>query len=228
MRYARRVLVNGRLISPLVRTHGQRYMYVDYGCRCAPCSDAHRAYDKAAKVERLARTAANGGIAPVAAHNASTYANWGCRCSECLDSWSEVSRKRRAARAALTPRVASSTGGAPDTFNQAVPGSIPGRPTEPRINDAEAWEELMNDTPAVVYVAMWADHHGDTAVHVFRHASAAIDWAKEKVRDCARYGEEDDPELDEELTEGMRGDGWLYYGRYSCDDRIWVMKKEVQ
>lgn len=43
------------------------------------------ARDKASRQSRLAKTAANGGIAPVAKHNASVYTNWGCRCKICLD-----------------------------------------------------------------------------------------------------------------------------------------------
>lgn len=43
------------------------------------------ARDKANRQSRLAMTAANGGIAPVAKHNASVYTNWGCRCKICLD-----------------------------------------------------------------------------------------------------------------------------------------------
>jgi hypothetical protein len=48
---------------------------------------------------RLARTAANGGIAPIARHDVATYNNWGCRCPTCTtakaDWWAGYTAARR-------------------------------------------------------------------------------------------------------------------------------------
>ncbi len=64
----------------------------------------------------------------------------------------------------------------------------------------------------VVAVVIWVDRHSDTEAYVFHRTADAIEWAKTKARE---YGRPED--LDEELTEPMRTDGWLYYGNYSCE-----------
>jgi len=53
-------------------------------CGCVVCRNAHRDRSRLELVARRERTAANGGVAPVAQHNRSTYSNWGCRCGDCL------------------------------------------------------------------------------------------------------------------------------------------------
>jgi hypothetical protein len=70
----------------------------------------------------------------------------------------------------------------------------------------------MPNLPDTVYIAVWADRHTDTRVIPFVYAHDAIAWARDKVRSL-------DPDyLDEELLEGMRDAGWLYYGCYSLED----------
>lgn len=58
----------------------------------------------ATSAERRARqrqaTEDNGGVAPTAAHNASTYTNWGCRCAACRRDSSDAARWRREQRKA--------------------------------------------------------------------------------------------------------------------------------
>jgi hypothetical protein len=71
---------------------------------------------------------------------------------------------------------------------------------------------MESQTPNTVAVVIWADRHSDTDAYVYRHTADAIEWAKRQVRE---YGHPED--IDEELTDGMRQDGWLYYGKYSCE-----------
>lgn len=84
--FARRRLINGRLVSPR-GIHGTDGCYSNHGCRCESCSQAHAQGVADAKAARVAKTAANGGIAPTGTHGASTYANWRCRCQVCVDAW---------------------------------------------------------------------------------------------------------------------------------------------
>lgn len=80
-----------------MRSHGSYGRYNDGGCRCDACTAANRTVHKRNLLIRLARTAANGGVAPVTAHGKSTYDNWGCRCPVCCDA----KRKANAAYKAL-------------------------------------------------------------------------------------------------------------------------------
>jgi len=74
-----------------------------------------------------------------------------------------------------------------------------------------------------VYAAIITDHHADVEVNVFQTAGAAIEWAQTEARSADRHGV-----LDEELTDLMRRDGWLYYGCYSDeDDFIYVIELEL-
>lgn len=62
-----------------------------------------------------------------------------------------------------------------------------------------------------VYVLLHEDRHTDTTAQVFLDKERAISYARELVRSF-------EPEhLDETLTSGMAGAGWLYYGCYSCE-----------
>jgi hypothetical protein len=83
--------------------HGRNSTYVYRGCRCRVCTDVHAAYDLAAKHRRYERTAANGGIAPVAVHNRATYTNWGCHCYDCyLDASTRGSEDRQRRKVAAS------------------------------------------------------------------------------------------------------------------------------
>jgi hypothetical protein len=88
-RYRARTLgADGRLVSPR-GMHGRHATYRNHGCRCEPCSVAHRAEVARARARRHQRTADNGGIAPTDTHGASTYSNWRCRCLTCLAAWND-------------------------------------------------------------------------------------------------------------------------------------------
>ncbi len=53
-----------------MRAHGTYGRYTRDGCRCADCTTANRSVHKRNLARRFARTAANGGVAPVAAYKA--------------------------------------------------------------------------------------------------------------------------------------------------------------
>lgn len=55
--YAERVLIDGRLVSPRGR-HGVDSTYMNYGCRCEPCTIAMRAYNHRRRA-RYVRNALN-------------------------------------------------------------------------------------------------------------------------------------------------------------------------
>ena len=78
--------------------HGMLTMYQHYGCRCDPCCEINRQYNKASKLNRKERVAA--GLMPKSIkHCASTYTNWGCRCVTCSEDHAQGLRiKRRNAK----------------------------------------------------------------------------------------------------------------------------------
>jgi len=51
-RYAARVLIDGRLVSPHGR-HGTDATYTNYGCRCVPCTEAVRLYQRGQRARRV-------------------------------------------------------------------------------------------------------------------------------------------------------------------------------
>ncbi|KAB2344828.1 hypothetical protein [Actinomadura rudentiformis] len=63
-----------------------------YGCRCRPCTDAHRQLIAEQKADRLARAAADPSIVPHG--TTSGYINWDCRCDPCTDAYSQSRGKR--------------------------------------------------------------------------------------------------------------------------------------
>lgn len=76
-------------------THGKNSTYVNYGCRCDECLDAHAAFVREAKKRRAAR--------PTPEHVHGTpngYGNYMCRCRPCTDAWSAdtLDRDRRRAK----------------------------------------------------------------------------------------------------------------------------------
>lgn len=75
-----------------------------------------------------------------------------------------------------------------------------------------------------VYVVIEVDRHADPDAYVFADADSAIEWAKQEAREADTHGV-----LDEELTDLMHNDGWLYYGCYSVEgDYLCVVRREVQ
>ena len=77
-----------------------------------------------------------------------------------------------------------------------------------------------------VYVVIAEDRHADVEATVYTTPGPAIDYAKAEARERSARWPED---LDEELNDAMRADGWLYYGRYSCEgDSIRVVERELR
>lgn len=71
-----------------IKPHGRAGLYAK-GCRCAPCTDAHRVYRNRLRAERrttpLPATVEHG--------KAATYGNWGCRCQPCRAAHAVVMRR---------------------------------------------------------------------------------------------------------------------------------------
>ena len=82
-----------------------------------------------------------------------------------------------------------------------------------------------NTLPLFVYVAILEDRHCDVQVEVFSEKEDAVEWAEEAALLNAHHEEDIEKE---ELTAGMRKEGWLYYAVYSCEgDSVRVVQKEV-
>lgn len=74
-RYARRVLVGGRLVAPVrPEQHGRKNTYSYHGCRCAPCTEATSAANL-----RTVQTVAIG----EGQHGTQYGYSKGCRCGAC-------------------------------------------------------------------------------------------------------------------------------------------------
>jgi hypothetical protein len=96
---ARRIEVDGRLVAPVGdERHGKPSTYINEGCRCPPCADAHRAHKAAFKAKRwAARVEIDGRLTAVKArvHGRSTYLDHGCRCLTCTAAHGEYEAERR-------------------------------------------------------------------------------------------------------------------------------------
>lgn len=92
-RHAERTMINGRWFAPNAHTHGSASTYSNWGCRCNPCTDAHRDFMQAKREMRMEeRVEIDGRLtAPRAPQHASasTYVNWACRCIPCLTAYRE-------------------------------------------------------------------------------------------------------------------------------------------
>jgi hypothetical protein len=102
VRLKERVLLDERLVHPRA-THGKATSYVNYGCRCAPCTAAWADHMKAKRLERAATRVEDDDGYPVAPPelkhgSASTGQNWGCKCRPCLAAMAALARRHRAAR----------------------------------------------------------------------------------------------------------------------------------
>jgi len=75
--------------------HGAVAAYTNYGCRCQECTDSHLAAQKRMRANRIARTEANGGVAPTRTHGLATYFNWKCRCPVCVEATSQRGKELR-------------------------------------------------------------------------------------------------------------------------------------
>lgn len=86
-----------------------------------------------------------------------------------------------------------------------------------------SWEYDGESSQTELYTAIWCDRHTDPTTHLFTDLDKAINWAKKMVREYDRHGY-----LNEELSESMIREGWLYYGCYSCEgDSIHIKKIKV-
>ena len=85
---AARVLVDGRLVTQAAVTHGQSSTYINYGCHCEPCMEAHRVAQADQRAKLRARRVLIDGrlVAPLPPDQhglVSTFSNHGCQCDPC-------------------------------------------------------------------------------------------------------------------------------------------------
>lgn len=73
-------------------------------------------------------------------------------------------------------------------------------------------------TPMKLYIADCCEHHSDNVICVFDTPEAAINFAKEFVRQNARHGRE----LEEAVI-----DDWLFYGTFGEEDSVRVLEREL-
>lgn len=89
-RYARRVEIDGRLVAVDAPQHGKPGTYCNWGCRCEPCTDAHRVYTAQKREQRKRhRRRLNGhwiSTLPVRHGRTSTRINYGCECDPCREA----------------------------------------------------------------------------------------------------------------------------------------------
>lgn len=87
VRLAERVVRNGRWYAEGANQHGKPATYTNWGCRCDPCTDAHRDYMQSQREARMQqRELVDGRMVSTGAPRhgtASTYVNWACRCEDC-------------------------------------------------------------------------------------------------------------------------------------------------
>lgn len=97
-RRAQRSLVDGRLVAVADVAHGSKCTYVNWACRCAPCTVAWREWTQQRREARRALRVPDEYGYPVTTaavrHGSySTYTNWGCRCEDC--QWAHYIAPRR-------------------------------------------------------------------------------------------------------------------------------------
>lgn len=98
-RYARRVLIDGRLIAPGSVRHGLN-AYTGHGCRCDVCLAGTKELRRqrfAARISIDGRLVAPGSVRH---GSASTYSNHGCRCEPCTAANTDMISRRRLRRKA--------------------------------------------------------------------------------------------------------------------------------
>lgn len=72
--------------------HGEGQTYRNHGCRCAPCTKANAADQRAARERRK-------GTTPWSKHGlASSYENYGCRCPRCTKAATAKRAEQRKGR----------------------------------------------------------------------------------------------------------------------------------
>ena len=81
----------------------------------------------------------------------------------------------------------------------------------------------MDNQPTTCYVAILEDRHIDAQAYVFSSEEKAVVFAKLTAREYCRGGE-----LEEDLNDAMKADGWVYHCVYSCEgDNIRVIQCEI-
>jgi len=90
-RLAERTVRDGRPYAPNAAQHARPSTYTNWGCRCDPCTDAHRDYMQSQRENRMkTRVLVDDRLVAVGAPrhgSASTYVNWACRCGDCLSAY---------------------------------------------------------------------------------------------------------------------------------------------
>ena len=60
-----------------------------------------------------------------------------------------------------------------------------------------------------VYAMLHHDRHTDPEIKVFHSKDAAVEYAREKAKDCCGYPED---YVEEQIAD------WVFYAKYSCED----------
>lgn len=98
-RREQRVSINGRLVATNAPEHGVVWVYLAYGCRCEPCTEANTTYIAESRATKYANREKVDGvwIYPPGPHgSASTYVARGCRCAPCTAAIRESRANARA------------------------------------------------------------------------------------------------------------------------------------
>lgn len=73
-------------------------------------------------------------------------------------------------------------------------------------------------------VVVWEDRYTDTEAYPFTNPDKAVAWAKKIAHEY--YGSYSD--LDEEINQGMREGGWIYFAESTeAGGCIWVALREL-
>lgn len=65
-----------------------------------------------------------------------------------------------------------------------------------------------------IFCVIIEDRHTDTDVQVFSEAQAALDYARSWAKESATHDEDYE---EQQITEGMAEDGWIFFAEYSCE-----------
>jgi hypothetical protein len=95
-------------LAPDDPRHGTHTGYHNHGCRCEPCREACRVYNRERAINKYQREWRHrtGRGRPLAAYRAevepehgteSRYVNRGCRCDDCMDAAKDARARRRRA-----------------------------------------------------------------------------------------------------------------------------------
>lgn len=98
-RYEKRVEIDGRLVAVEAPRHGVTSSYGNWGCRCVPCTEAHRVYTTQSRNKRKQQRVRRNGrwvtTQNVVHGRTSTRINYGCECDPCREAGNADRRERR-------------------------------------------------------------------------------------------------------------------------------------